>query len=232
MNDADRPSTLQLALRATSAASEAYAENPALRAAIVAAVPLIGGAFDALVGTAGSNIALDRLRTFLDELAQRIRALEDAKRDPDVTAESVLDATIRAVRGAIETGNRDKVRTLASILVGSTSRDRPAELDAESAIASLVSLTPADLEYARKLVDAVKDNRFAYIDYAHVAEPGLDLQFRLMRLQGAGLLEAEGSAGLGAGPKLNYRLTPTMWRILELLRAGGEKIGEDAGPPP
>jgi hypothetical protein len=129
----------------------------------------------------------------------------------------------------METGNRDKVRTLASILVGSTSRDRPADLDPESAVASLVSLTPADLDYARKLVDAVKDKRFAYIDYAHVPEPGLDIQFRLMRLQGAGLLEAEGSGSMaGAGPKLNYRFTPTMWRILELLRAGGETIGGEA----
>ena len=199
----DRSTTLQLALRATSDMVAAYAANPALRAAVVIAVPLVGGAFDALVGTAGSNIALGRLRIFLDELAQRIAALEDAKRDPEVTENDVLDATIRAVRGAMETGNRDKVRTLASILVGSTSRDRPADLDPESAVASLVSLTPADLDYARKLVDAVKDKRFAYIDYAHVPEPGLDIQFRLMRLQGAGLLEAEGSGSMaGAGPKI------------------------------
>jgi hypothetical protein len=223
------PTTAQLALRAVSAALDAYAANPALRAAVVIAVPFVGGAFDAFAGTAGSNIALDRMGIFIAELGERIAALEDAKRDPDVTEEELVDATIRAVRGAIETGDRVKVRMLASILVGATSVDRPAELDPESVVASLVSLTPADLDYARRLVDTVKDNRFASIDFAQVAEPGQDSQFRLMRLQGAGLLETEGSGGmLGGGPRANYRFTATMWRILELLRAGGETIGAEA----
>src|SRR6266571_7738055 len=118
MGESDRPTTLQLALRVTSTASEAYAANPALRSAVVAAVPFIGAAFDALAGTAGSNIALDRLRTFLEELTERVAALEEGKRDPSVTAEDLIDAAIHAVRGALETGDRDKVRMLASILVG------------------------------------------------------------------------------------------------------------------
>jgi hypothetical protein len=217
--------TAQLALRAVTAALGSYAVNPALRAAVLIAVPFVGGAFDALAGTAGSNIALDRMGVFMAELGQRIAALEDAKRDPNVTAEELLDATIRSVRGAIETGDRIKVRMLASILVGATSVKRPPGLDAESVIASLVSLTPGDLQYARRLVDAVKDNRFASIDFAHVAEPGQDSRFRLMRLQGAGLLETEATGVLDSGTSLNYRLTPTIWRILELLRAGGEIIG-------
>lgn len=224
MNDLDRPTTLQLALRMTSDAVEAYSANPALRAAVVIAVPFVGGAFDAIVGTAGSNVALERLETFLHELGDRIAALEEAKRDPDVIERVIVDATIRAVRGSMETGDQTKVRTLASMLVGATSRDRPAELDAESAVASLASLTPSDLEYARQLVDAVKDNRFAHIDLGRVEAPGPDAQFRLMRLLGAGLLEAEGSGGIGAGPRLHYRFTPTMWRILELLKAGGEDV--------
>ncbi len=229
----DRPTTSQLALRAVTAALDAYAANPALRAAVLIAVPFVGGAFDALAGTAGSNVALDRMGVFMAELGQRIAALEDAKRDPDVTAEELVDAAIRAVRGAIETGDRDKVRMLVSILVGATSVERPAGLDAESVVASLVSLTPEDLQYARRLVDAVKDNRFASIDFAHVAEPGQDSRFRLMRLQGAGLLETEATGVLDSGTALNYRLTPTMWRILELLGAGGETIGtSDASPVP
>jgi hypothetical protein len=233
VNDSDRPTTLQLALRATADASEAYAANPALRAAVVIAVPFVGGAFDALVGTAGSNIALDRLRIFLDEQAQRIAALEDAKLDAQVTAESVLDATIRAVRGAMETGNRDKVRMLASILVGATSVERPAGLDPESVVASLVSLTPADLAYARLLAEARARDPLAVVDYsAAPADP--DTKYRLMRLQGAGILEAvTGQTLYGGGGDLHYRLTPTFWRILELLRAGGEAIGSDeAGPLP
>jgi hypothetical protein len=227
----NRPTTSQLALRAVSDALDAYATNPALRAAVVIAVPFVGGAFDALAGTAGSNIALDRMGVFIEELTQRVGTLEDEKCDPKVTPEDLVDAAIRAVRGALETGDRDKVRTLASILVGATSTERPEDLDAESVIASLVSLTPEDLRYARRLVQVVIDKGSAYIDWGHAAEPVLDSQFRLMRLQGAGLLETERTGGMmGAGPNFTYRFTPTMWRILELLRAGGETIGAAEGP--
>jgi len=233
MGESDRPTTLQLALRVTSTASEAYAANPALRSAVVAAVPFIGAAFDALAGTAGSNIALDRLRTFLEELTERVAALEEGKRDPSVTAEDLIDAAIHAVRGALETGDRDKVRMLASILVGATSVDRPAGLDPESVVASLVSLTPADLSYARQLAEARANDPFAVVDFSTApADP--DSKYRLMRLQGAGILEAvTGQTLYGGGGELHYRLTPTFWRILELLLAGGETIGTgDASPRP
>lgn len=202
---------------------------------MVIAVPFVGGALDSLAGTAGSNITLDRLRVVMDEFGQRIATLEEAKRDPAVTVDDVIDATIRAVRGAIETDDTEKVRMLVSILVGATSIERPRpDLDAESVIASLVSLTPADLAYARTLVDAPPDPQSAIFDLARVPTPGPDSQFRLMRLQGAGLLESEGSGGMlgpgHSGPTFRYRFTPTMGRILELLRAGGETIGEGVNP--
>jgi len=141
MNDRDRKTTLQKALRMNSDMSEAYAANPALRAVVVIAVPFVGGALDALIGTAGSNTALARLYAFLHKLRDRIAAVEAAKRDPNVTEDELIDAAIRAVRAAMETGDPTKVHTLASILVGPTSRERPHELDAESAVASLASLT-------------------------------------------------------------------------------------------
>jgi hypothetical protein len=231
----ERPTTVQLALRVVSAAVDAYAANPALRAAVVIAVPFVGGAFDALAGTAGSNLAQDRMSIFFEELGQRIAALEAAKRDPDVTVEELVDATIRALRGAIETGDRVKVRMLASILVGATSVERPAELDSESVVASLVSLTPADLHFVRRLSQLVKGSTFAA-----PSELGPDRLFFVGRLFGAGLLEsvaldATPTSGLHRGlvrtePAIEYRLTPSFWRILELLRAGGETIGaDDAG---
>lgn len=216
---------VRLALGAVTAALDAYAANPALRAAVLIAVPFVGGAFDALAGTAGGNIALDRIGVFVAELGQRIAALEDAKRDPNVTAEELLDATLRALRGAIETGDRVKVRMLASVLVGATSVMRPPGLDAESVLASLVSLTPADLAYARQLAEARAKDPLAVVDFsAAPADP--DSKYRLMRLLGAGILEGvTGETLYGGGGDLYYRLTPTFWRILELLRAGGEIIG-------
>jgi hypothetical protein len=56
-----------------------------------------------------------------------------------------------------------------------------------------------------------------------------DSKYRLMRLQGESILErVTGETLYGGGGDLYYRLTPTFWRILELLRAGGEIIGVEA----
>lgn len=144
----------------------------------------------------------------------------------------LVDAAIRAARGALETGDRAKVRMLASVLVGATSTERPPDLDVESVVASLVSLTPADLDYARRLAEANCDNRFGPVQYPQDPVPDPDGHFRMMRLQGAGLVLAQGSGSmLGAGPVLTYRLTETFWRILDLLRAGGEIVGRPSGAP-
>ncbi len=221
MTDERGVTTTQLALRAAEDGLAAYASNPALRA-VVTVIPFVGGGFDAILGTAGSNVALDRLRILVEELSHAVDRVAVERRDSNVITDQLLDAAIRAVRGATETANREKVRMIAAALVGATSVDRPSELDAESALASLISLTSADLAFARMIAGRSVDQRYAVIDFKGI-DPGPDAQFRLMRLQGAGLIDSMGSGGgLGAGPKLSYRFTPTMWRILDLLRAGGE----------
>jgi len=111
MTDTERPTTAQLALRVASDAALAYSTSPAVRA-VVTAIPFVSG-LDALVGTAGSNIALERLRMFIEDLAGQVERFVE-KQDSAVTEEELLDAAIRALRGATETGNRDKARTIAA----------------------------------------------------------------------------------------------------------------------
>jgi hypothetical protein len=226
MTDSERPTGIQLALRLAEDAALAYSGNPAFRA-ILTAIPFVAS-LDALVGTAGSNIVLERLRALIEDLGIQIQRLAD-KQDRDVTEEQLLDSAIRAVRGATETGNREKVRTIAAALVGATSVDRPRDLDVESVIASLASLTPADLIAARRLSDHLGPETFP-----PPPELGRDALFYMARLQAAGLLESavlsasERTARPGPGyrtdPAIEFRFTPTFGRILLLLRAGGVDI--------
>ena len=226
MTDSGRPTTMQLALRLVEDAAVLYSGNAAFRA-VLAAIPFVSG-LDALVATGGSNTALERLRALIEDLGAQVRQLTD-KQDRAVTEEQLLDSAIRAVRGATETGNREKVRTIAAALVGETSVDRPRDLDVESVIAALVSLTPADLAAARRLVDHLGPGTFP-----PPPELGPDSLFYMARLQAAGLLESivlpasEPAARHGPGyrtdPAIEFRFTPTFGRILALLRAGGVEI--------
>ena len=222
MTDQERQTTGRLALSVVNDGMVAYATHPVARA--LATVIPFGAFFDALVGTAGSKLVLERMEVLVEELRAAIERVSSEKQDPAVTEEQLIDAAIRAVRGAAETANREKVQTIAAALVGATSVDRPADLDVESAMASLVSLTPADLEVARVLAEnasgfGISADRFL----------NEDILFHLGRLQAAGLLESlvkpgEDRTRMGLGPtdpKIEFRVTPTFLRIIELLRAGG-----------
>jgi hypothetical protein len=230
------------ALRLVNDALTVYAANPAARA-FVQVIPFVGAVLDAFAGTAGSNIAFDRLQNFVEELNDAIGRV--AKHDSAVTAEDLLEAATRAVRGAVETGNREKRQTIAAALAGATSVDRPHELDIETVMASLVSLTPADLTFA---ADLARRARQAKVDRLNLppgqlvgplpetfpppAGAGADRMFYIARLQAAGLLESvvlpaapDVRINRRTEPAIEFRFTPTFSRILELLQAGGQSIG-------
>ena len=228
----DHPTTLQLALRAVNDALAAYAANPALRA-VITVIPFVS-AFDALVGTAGSNLILERLRVALEALGEAVQSVE-RRLDTKVEQSELYDAAIRAVRGALETGSKEKVRMLAAALVGATSSNRPAGLDVETVLASLSNLTPSDLSIAARLAGGHRlPIPFAPPDtFTAPTDLGPDVLFFVTRLQGAGLLEP---VVLPATPQppprgfqrtepmIVYRFTPTFERVMQLLAAGGMEI--------
>ncbi|SRR6266851_351931 len=229
MLDDKNQTTGHLALRVIGEATLAYARNPVARA-LVTVIPFgLGSFIDAFLGTAGSNLMLGRLQILGDEVSAALDRLPVEKQDPAVTEEQLHDAAIRAMRGAVETGSREKVQLIAAILVGATSVDRPATLDVESVMASMINLTPADLTSARRLADHPGPGTFP-----PPSELGPDGLFFVDRLQAAGLLEpvvlpaSPPGSRLGPGyrsdPAVEYRFTPTFGRILALLRAGGIDI--------
>ena len=239
----ERLSVVHEALRTLNSALAVYAANPAARA-LVQAIPFLGGILDAFAGTAGSNVAFSRLQQFAEELNVAIERSAQ-RQDPAIGEEDLHDAAIRALHGAVETGNREKRQTLAAALVGATSVDRPGELDLESVMASLVNLTPADLSFAASLANRERQAKIDRLNRAateYVGPPpdsfppptdaGPDRMFYLARLQAAGLLESvvlpatpEVRINRRTEPAIEFRFTPTFHRILELLRAGGQDIG-------
>jgi hypothetical protein len=221
--------TSQLALTAINEAMVAYARHPVARA-LVTAIPFgVGGFLDAFLGTTGSNLAIDRAQILGEEVRQAIGRVSAEKLDVGVSEGQLYDAAIRAVRGAMDTASREKVQLIAAILVGATSVDRPNDLDVESVMASIVTLTPADLVSARRLVDHLGPGTFP-----SPVELGPDGLFFIARLQAAGLIESVAiNAARPSGrhrvleevlPSIEYRFTPTFGRILDLLRAGGIEV--------
>jgi hypothetical protein len=239
----DTLSVTREALRTVNDALAVYAASPAARA-LVQAVPFLGGILDAFAGTAGANVAFSRLQQFAEELNVAIEHIAQ-RQDPAIGEEDLRDAAIRAVHGAVETGNREKRQTIAAALVGATSVDRPAELDIESVMASLVNLTPADLSFAASLANRARQAKIDRLNRTatdNVGPPpdsfppppdaGSDRMFYLARLQAAGLLESvvlpatpDVRINRRTEPAIEFRFTPTFHRILELLRAGGQDIG-------
>lgn len=223
MTDDQRQATGRLALAVIEDGMVAYASHPVARA-VITVIPF-GSFFDALVGTAGSNLALERLQVLVDELRQAIDRVPAEKQDLGVTEEQLLAAALRAVRAATETANREKVQTIAAALVGATSADRPLDLDIETVIASLAGLTAADLGAARRLAESLGIN-----GGVSPSVLGPDGEFFSGRLAAAGLLESvviPGNSTLrnrgmrNTDPSIEFRLSPTFARILDLLRAGG-----------
>ena len=212
-------------LAMASAALQIYQANPVLRS-LVLAIPVVGAPLDLYAGTAGGELAMERVRVLLDELRERLDRFEESQRDRAVREEDLIDATIRAVRAALETGSLQKVRLLASALVGATARDRPRGLDVESIMAAIAYLTPADIAHAAEMAEPLLENQGMPIEYSAAVSADVDAIFFLHRLQGAGLVNVISvGGGLGGGGGLQYRFSPTFWRMRELLVAGGDEFG-------
>lgn len=199
-------------------ALEHYATNPAGRAA-VAAIPFLGGGIDALLGTAGSNLLIARLEVFFDELRAALDAVND-RLDTTVTEGQLYDAAIKALRGSIETGDREKVRILVAILAEAATRDRPDQLDAETVLGELVNLSSASLRVARQMYDEAAAESHPVNAGVPAPSGDPDADFHTQRLEAAGLIQVvhiQAQAAGGIRPA-RYEPTPTFRRIMAMVR--------------
>jgi hypothetical protein len=221
-------------LRAAENLAVRYSEQPLARAIIATAAFFFPPLFpvDAAAGAWGAAMGAQRLRATMAEVEAGMARVH-SRLDSQVNPEELVDYAIQALRGATETRDTEKRRVLAAALVGAATLDRPADLDFAAVIAGLSNLTPADLQYARELADAVADNPYKIIDFVGTPATAGDSTFHLLRLEAQGLVHGVAPGAVyGSGPGLQYRLTPTFWRVLDLLRAGGMEVPKPADAAP
>src|SRR5205823_5363351 len=168
-------------------ALEHYATNAAARAA-VAAIPYLGGGIDALLGTAGSNLLISRMEVFFEELRDALDAVNE-RLDKTITEDQLYDAAIAALRGSVDTGDREKVRVLVAVFAEAATSDRRQRLDAETVLTELINLSSASLRVARQMYEeAVAE--WHPVNSGVVAPSGdPDADFHVQRLAAAGLIQ-------------------------------------------
>jgi hypothetical protein len=123
------------------------------------------------------------------------------------------DAAIKAMRGAMETSDREKVTLLMGILAEASTRDRPPRLDLEAVVDELVRLSPLELGLAREIFDGVEAARGGIHNPPVAANP--DLDFHLLRLSAAGLITTTPAQ---VPSYRGYTVTPTFRRIIRMAR--------------
>jgi len=212
--------------RLAHTALEHYATNAAARAA-VAAIPWFGGGVDALLGTAGTNRLANRMQVFFDELHDQLGAVEE-RLDHAVTEEDLFDTALKAMRGALETGDRERVRILVAILVEAATVQTTESLDPEAVLTELLNLSSATLRVARQMYDEATagwhpTNSGVPVPYS------ADADFHVQRLEAAGLIQVlkpAGTMGAGLFSPTRYEPTATFRRIMAMVRHEPAGAGE------
>lgn len=92
---------------------EKYEQNPTVRA-LIQLVPYVGASFDTAVATAVNNMREKRSRVFFDELAESPRQLTQ----DEIQSEDFLHAFFATYQSAMKAKQEDKIRLLASLLLG------------------------------------------------------------------------------------------------------------------
>lgn len=220
--------------RALDRAAAGYAAVPALRAAL-AAVPVLGGALDAYWSAWGDSIRADRIEAMVNALTETVDQIGVDKIDrPFLESEEFYDIAARVMRASTETRDREKIRMYASILLGVASSERPESgVEAEAALASLVALTPQEVHILRLIIDKTAGGAWWPPHPSDVPEYlRADHDFHCKRIEAAGLIAQAGVWAPETAGGARFVPTPTLDRLVELLRAGGYRDPSQAGRAP
>lgn len=197
-------------------AVELYAERGWLRAG-VQLVPYVGGAIDALITTRAEHLARARIESLLDEMKRTAERLAEDKIDREfVGSEEWDDLVLRAFRAAADSGDREKHRLVAAILMGAATRDALGEMDPQAILGAVAELSPLELALARavydlneapRLPDEAALNELQLVELRGWNEPAswapaaalANLNFHLKRVERTGLIEELTGSYLGYG---------------------------------
>jgi hypothetical protein len=181
------------------------------------------GAGGGILGALMNRHATKQTRSLIREVQERVSRLEaqdqlDRERLARLEELGGLQAmTANAL--AVE----EKTVLYADVLAGLVSTEAPEGIDVDSFLATLQTLSVQEIELARQMYDSWERNEnAAQSDGIQPGWIGEDHAFHLKRLEGAGLILPLGRTGPpGAGVRISgYELTPTLTRLVQLLRAG------------
>lgn len=116
----------------------------------------------------------------------------------------------------------EKTALYADLLAGVVSTEAPEVLDVEAFLETLQSLSVAEVSLAAEMYDRWEGMELMERQQGVTAHAGEDTQYYLKRLEGAGLITSilktgPPGAGVTAG---NFELTPTLERLIAVLRSG------------
>ncbi len=187
---------------------------------VVAEIPLVGGAMSVAITALELAHVHRRLEALAEELGSHASRVQEQKADRAyVDSPQFVDAMIAGIEAARRTSDRDKLRMIASILVGSATVDRPIALDIEGVLTALRDLSPQALALMRDIDHEDRDRPRGAVLPAVVPPMVPDREFLLGRLVAAGLIqEMAPNDYVGSS---QYLPTTTWSRIVEVLEAGG-----------
>ncbi len=130
-------------------ASEGYASNTVLRAA-VQAIPYIGGPLDTLLAGKGSSIRLQRLEAFVSDLTMKLDRAESVQ---PVDEQDLFDLMIEAMEKATRTRLAEKRALYANVVAKHVAEGRKLD-ETEMALRIVETLDLIHLEILREALQA------------------------------------------------------------------------------
>jgi len=211
-------------------ASEAYARNTALRAA-VNLIPGIGGSLDVLFASKAQSVVQNRLMQFLEELRKEMNSVKEEMVDKQyLESEEWLDLVLRALEAATRTRRIEKISLYAKVLRGAVIVQDRQESSPEEYLAILAELTPREIEVAQAIYRQQNDEpqsgetelqwawRKGWNQFSNICPsvPKEDVPYVLQRLERSGLLHEITGSYLGYGGEV-YTATKAFRKLMRYL---------------
>lgn len=135
-------------------ASKVYADQTVIRAAINA-IPFVGGSLDILLSSSGQNFVIKRIETFISELNNQLKQLDNSKINQDFLAtEAGFDIIIKAFNSAARTRQDEKLKLYAKIIKGALTDSKTYEEDEPEIYLRIIEeLTVKELRVAKCLYE-------------------------------------------------------------------------------
>lgn len=212
---------------------EAYSDRAWLRA-LVAAIPHLGGALDALLSAKADEIRRERIEYLFDKLFQATAMLDEDKVDYlFLDSEEFFDIFVKTLEAASKTRQRDKIDFYAKILCNSAIAGLRDSNDPESYLEILLSLSVPELRLLKliwaqqrvpppsgqgELYKYAIDCGWEKISDGYLGVGKEELPFLINRLEGKGLIMGfAGGWGVGSDPSAGRVITSTGRKMLEYL---------------